>query len=206
MQARQPPLTNGQGFLTIDLMAEHERPSEPSEPGEAGSEPVADVFEARTQEQLRALGSLVRHRILRILRDGPATITQLAERLEIAKGSSNHHVKILAKAGIVHVVETRKVRGVVEQYYGMVAATISLPNPPTGQEMLMRHALADIEAAPPDDQRAVRLKHVRLSRAGWEAFETRIQALFDELAAANEPDEQAADLFVAFYRPEDLRG
>ena len=199
-------------------MAEHERPAAAGEPGDgAGAEvgevrkageagdAAAEVFEARTQEQLRALGSLVRHRILRILRDGPATITQLAERLEIAKGSSNHHVKILAKAGIVHVVETRKVRGVVEQYYGMVARTIEMPDDPSGRDVLMRHALADIEAAPPDDQRSVRLKHVRLSRAGWQEFETRIQTLFDELTAADEPDEQAADLFVAFYRPKDMR-
>lgn len=203
MRGPAPALDKWSRFLDHWPMAEHERSGEP---GEAGEEPGEEVFEARTQEQLRALGSLVRHRILRILRDGPATITQLAERLEIAKGSSNHHVKILAKAGIVHVVETRKVRGVVEQYYAMVAPTIRLADAPSGQEMLMRHALADIEAAPPDDQRAVRLKHARLSRAGWAAFETRIQALFDELAAANEPDEQAADLFIAFYRPEDLRG
>jgi DNA-binding transcriptional ArsR family regulator len=176
-------------------MAEHEEHDE-----DAG-----EVLRVQTQEQLRALGSLVRHRILRILRDGPATITQIAERLEIAKGSSNHHVKILAKAGIVHVVETRKVRGVVEQYYAMVAPAIQLPEEPTGRDMLMRHALADLEAAPPDEQRAVRLKHARLSRAKWAEFETRIHALFDELAAISEPDEQAADLFVAFYRPEDLR-
>jgi DNA-binding transcriptional ArsR family regulator len=190
-------------------MAKHERHDEPSEPGGVVGDDVGgaveEVFEATTQEQLRALGSLVRHRMLRILRDGPATITQLAERLEIAKGSSNHHLKILAKAGIVHVVETRKVRGVVEQYYGMVAPTIRLPDEPSGREMLMRHALADIEAAPPDEQRSVRLKHARLSRAGWQRFEARVQGLFDELAAAEEPDEQAADLFVAFYRPKDMR-
>jgi DNA-binding transcriptional ArsR family regulator len=173
-------------------VADHE--SEPSE-----------VFEAGTQEQLRALGSLVRHRILRILRDGPATITQLADRLEIAKGSSNHHVKMLAKAGIVRVVDTRKVRGVVEQYYGMVSTDIRLPDDPSGREPLMRHALADIEAAPPDEQRAVRLKHARLSRAKWDEFEARVQALFDELAELSEPGEQPADLFVAFYRPKDLR-
>ena len=58
-----------------------------------------------------------------MLRDGPATITQIAERLGIAKGSSNHHVKILAKAGLVAVVETRKVGGVTEQYYAMTGRT-----------------------------------------------------------------------------------
>jgi predicted ArsR family transcriptional regulator len=31
-----------------------------------------------------------------MLRDGPATATQIAERLGIAKGSSHYHVRVLA--------------------------------------------------------------------------------------------------------------
>jgi DNA-binding transcriptional ArsR family regulator len=170
------------------------------------SEPAADRVDVRTDQQLHAVGSLARHRVLRVLRDGPATVTQIAERLGIAKGSSHYHVKVLAKAGLVHVVETRKVRGVVEQYYGMVAQGITLPDPGPGEpEHLMRHALADVEAAPPSGQKTVWLKHARLSAAAWETFDAKIAALMDELAGMSDPDEAAADFFVAFYRPLDTR-
>lgn len=159
----------------------------------------------QSDEQLRAIASHTRHRILRVLRDGPATITQIAERLGIAKGSSNHHVKILAKAGLVAVVETRKVGGVTEQYYAMTGRTIELPEPAAGQpETLMRHALADVEAAPPNDQKLLFLKHARLSPEAWEEFSKRVNALVDELTAISDPDQPAADLFVAFYRPKEV--
>lgn len=178
------------------------RPVTTEEPGPA----PRDVVHVQTDQQLHAVGSLARHRVLRVLRDGPATVTQIAERLGIAKGSSHYHVKVLAKAGLVHVVETRKVRGVVEQYYGMVARGISMPDPGPGEpEHLMRHALADVEAAPAGDQKTVWLKHARLSRAAWEIFDEKIRALMDELTEMSDPAEAAADFFVAFYRPLDVR-
>lgn len=177
----------------------------PEENPETG--PAADVIHIETDQQLHAVGSLARHRVLRVLRDGPATVTQIAERLDIAKGSSHYHVKVLAKAGLIHVVETRKVRGVVEQYYGMVAKAIALPEPGPGEpEHLMRHALADVEAAPPNEQKTVWLKHARLSPEAWAEFDARIAALMDELSRMSDPEQPAADFFVAFYRPRDPRG
>jgi DNA-binding transcriptional ArsR family regulator len=170
------------------------------------SEQPEHVFRVETDQQLHAVGSLARHRVLRVLRDGPATVTQIAERLGIAKGSSHYHVKVLAKAGLIHVVETRKVRGVEERYYGMAAAAIELPEPGPGQpEHLMRHALADLESAPASDQKTVGLKHARLSPAAFDAFEMRLHALIDELTELSDPQEAAADLFIAFYRPQDTK-
>lgn len=164
----------------------------------------SDSIHIQSDEQLRAIASHTRHRILRVLRDGPATITQIAERLGIAKGSSNHHVKVLAKAGLVAVVETRKVGGVTEQYYAMTGRTIELPETGAGQpETLMRHALADVEAAPPSDQKTVFLKHARLSPEAWDTFNERVMALVDELSRISDPSQPAADLFVAFYRPKE---
>ena len=130
------------------------------------------VFRVETDQQLHAVGSLARHHVLRVLRDGPATVTQIADRLGIAKGSSHYHVGVLAKAGLIHVVETRKVRGVEERYYAMAATAIELPESGPGEpEHLMRHALADLESAQANDQKTVRLKHARLSPAAFGAFE-----------------------------------
>lgn len=170
------------------------------------SDQPENVFQVETDQQLHAVGSLARHRVLRVLRDGPATVTQIAERLGIAKGSSHYHVGVLAKAGLVHIVETRKVRGVEERYYAMTAPAISLPAPGPGEpEHLMRHALADLESAPPNDQKTVHLKHARLSPAAFGVFEARLHALIDELTELSDPEQAAADLFVAFYRPRDTK-
>jgi DNA-binding transcriptional ArsR family regulator len=162
------------------------------------------VFRVETDQQLHAVGSLARHRVLRVLRDGPATVTQIAGQLGIAKGSSHYHVGVLARAGLVRVVETRKVRGVEERYYAMAATAIELPDPAPGEpDHLMRHALADLESAPASDQRTVRLKHARLSPAAFGAFEARLDALIDELTELSDPQGPAADLLVALYRPRD---
>lgn len=159
-----------------------------------------------TDEQLHAIGNLTRHRILRILRDGPATVTQIAAGLGIAKGSSNYHVKVLAKAGFIHVVDTRKVRGVTELYYGVPDKAIALPSAAPGQpEHLMRLALADVEGAPLGAEKDMRLKHLRLSPADFETACAKLHALHAELAALNDPQQPAASFFYALYRPQDLR-
>lgn len=173
-------------------------------PGE--SEPHEDVLQVETDQQLHAIGNLTRQRILRVLHDGPATITQIAARLGIAKGSSNYHVKVLAKAGFIHVVDSRKVRGVVEQYYAKPDKVIGLPSGGPGEpQLLMRIALADVEAAPEDAEKDMRLKLLRLSPADFEIARTKLHALHAELTALHDPTQPAADFFYALYRPRDLR-
>ncbi|WP_328611851.1 helix-turn-helix domain-containing protein [Amycolatopsis sp. NBC_00345] len=164
--------------------------------------PPDDAVHVRTTEQLRAVSNLVRHRVLAVLRDGPATITQVAERLDLAKGSSSYHVRVLERAGLIHVVRTRKVRGVVERYYAHVARRIVLPEAAPGQaNVLMRHALADLETASADSPGLVRMQHTRIGEAQFAEFERRLGALLDELREARDPDEPAATAAVAFFRP-----
>jgi DNA-binding transcriptional ArsR family regulator len=169
-------------------------------------EPPEDLLHVETDRQLHAIGNLTRHRILRVLRDGPATVTQVAARLGIAKGSSNYHVKVLANAGFVQVVDTRKVRGVTELYYGVLDKVIALPRGGPGQpEHLMRLALADVEAAPLGAEKDMRFKLMRLSPANFEIARAKLHALHAELAALNDPTQPAADFFYALYRPRDFR-
>ncbi|MBR7839198.1 helix-turn-helix transcriptional regulator [Actinospica durhamensis] len=163
-----------------------------------------ELLNLETDEQLRAIASHARHRVLAVLRDGPATITQIAAQLGIAKGSSSYHVRVLEKAGMVHVVETRKVRGVVERYYAIPAQGLQLPRTGPGQpEIILRHALADIEAAPEGGQKLIGLKHVRLSAEVWEQYADRLRALLEDMTAASDPTQPAASLSIAFFRPKD---
>src|SRR6266536_3489516 len=80
-----------------------------------------DVLVVRESEQLRALGDDLRAEIVVILREHAHSITELAEKLELPKGTVGHHIKVLEKAGLIRVVRTRKVRAVTEKYYGRSA-------------------------------------------------------------------------------------
>ena len=178
-------------------------PADRTEPPE---DSVEDAVSVETDQQLHAIGNLTRHRVLRVLRDEPATVTQIAARLGIAKGSSNYHVKVLAKAGLIRVVDTRKVRGVTELYYGMTGKVIRLPESGSGQpDILMRHALADAEAAPDGADKDMRLRHLRLSPENFDLAVEKLTALHAELAALHDPQQPAADFFSALYRPQDTK-
>lgn len=182
-------LTNGQRFLTIGRVAD-EQPYQP-----------ADILHLSTDEQLRALNNLVRHRILGVLREAPATISQVATRLNLLKGSSSYHLRLLERAGLVRVVATRRVRGVTERYYAPTARRIVVPTP--GQPTtVLRHALADL-AAPGADCAFVRLQYASVGAREFDEFSERLDALLDDLADASDPNQPAVTLAVAFFRPGD---
>ncbi|MFJ2088163.1 helix-turn-helix domain-containing protein [Streptomyces sp. NPDC087901] len=166
------------------------------------SDDLPETFHVTTDEQLRAVSNLTRHRIMAVLRFEPATITQIAGRVGLAKGSSSYHVRLLERAGLVKVVRTRKVRGVTERYYAMAARTIELPDTGAGQpDALMRHAVADLEAAPADGERHVRMAHLRLTEEQFGELGARLQALADEYRELSDPSLPDVSLAFALFRP-----
>ena len=60
-------------------------------------------------------------RILGLLHERAATVTELAAAVKRPKSTVAHHVKVLADAGILRVVRTRRVRAIDERYYGRAA-------------------------------------------------------------------------------------
>ncbi|MEV0151964.1 MULTISPECIES: helix-turn-helix domain-containing protein [unclassified Nonomuraea] len=163
---------------------------------------LPETFHVTTDEQLRAVSNLTRHRIMAVLRFEPATITQIAQRVGLAKGSSSYHVRLLERAGLVKVVRTRKVRGVTERYYAMAARSIELPDPGPGQpDVLLRNAVADLEASPVDGERHVRMAHLRLTEEQFTELGARLQALADEYRALSDPSLPDVSLVFALFRP-----
>ncbi|MYZ10024.1 helix-turn-helix domain-containing protein [Streptomyces sp. SID2999] len=166
------------------------------------TEDLPEAFHVTTDEQLRAVSSLTRHRIMGVLRFEPATITQIAERVGLAKGSSSYHVRLLERAGLVRVVRTRKVRGVTERYYAMAARSVVLPDPGEGgPDVLMRHAVADLEAAPVDGERHVRMAHLRLTEGQFAELGARLEALAEEYRGLSDPSLPDASFVFALFRP-----
>lgn len=82
---------------------------------------LEEAIELTTAEQVRAVGDPLRTTIIGLLHERAATINELAAAVKRPKGTVAHHVKVLADAGILRVVRTRRVRAIDERFYGRTA-------------------------------------------------------------------------------------
>lgn len=79
-----------------------------------------DVMEIDDIEALELLNNPLRVRILRHLLE-PASVKDVAERLDLPTTRLYYHVNLLEEAGIITVVETRKVGAMVQRIYQTTA-------------------------------------------------------------------------------------
>jgi DNA-binding transcriptional ArsR family regulator len=82
---------------------------------------LEDTIELTTAEQVRAISDPLRTTLLGLLHERAATVTELATAVKRPKSTVAHHVKVLADAGILRVVRTRRVRAIEERFYGRAA-------------------------------------------------------------------------------------
>ncbi|WP_433021392.1 ArsR/SmtB family transcription factor [Kribbella sp. CA-294648] len=82
---------------------------------------LEDTIELTTAEQVRAISDPLRTTILQMLHERAATVTELAAAVKRPKSTVAHHVNVLADAGLLRVVRTRRVRAIDERYYGRAA-------------------------------------------------------------------------------------
>ncbi|OIK28482.1 hypothetical protein VT52_006335 [Streptomyces malaysiense] len=128
-------------------------------------------------EQFKALGHPVRHRLVNLLRQRPATLRQLAGALGASKGTIGYHVRVLREAGLVLLAGTRQVRGGTEQYFALVSRTFTMrPEGTGGAEFLIRAALDEMVPSEPGQASDTMLRHLWLSDAEAHALEERLRA------------------------------
>jgi DNA-binding transcriptional ArsR family regulator len=125
----------------------------------------AAPFVLRDPEHFKALGHPVRHRLVNLLRQRSATLRQLAEALSLSKGTTAYHAGVLQNAGMLQVVETRRVRGGTEQYLALVSDVFTFEDGTAGAEFLYRSALAEMLPERPDGAEKTMLRHLRLTPA-----------------------------------------
>ena len=169
---------------------------------------AADVLVVREPEQLRALGDDLRAKIVVLLREHAASTTELAETLELPKGTVGHHIKVLEKAGLIRVVRTRKVRAVTERYYGRTARLFLFKSSDdAGSEGVRDVAAASLrtvaeEMLPSvdDDRTTFAVLRVRLTDQDAARFMHRLERLAREFRAADDPAGEPFGLATALYR------
>lgn len=67
--------------------------------------------------------------------------------------------------------------------------------------MLMRHAVADLEASPADGERHVRMAHLRLTDEQFADLGARLEALADEYRELSDQSLPDASLVFALFHP-----
>ncbi len=166
-----------------------------------------DVLVVQDSQQLRALADEFRAKIVFLLRERAASITELAEVLSSPKGTVGHHVKVLERAGLIRVVRTRKVRALTEKYYGRVARLFvlrsdeSLPQELTGSfgAMMLRQAADEVLASRPEKDQSA-LLHARLTEKDLIRFQRRLNRLVADFQRAEDPDGDMHALTLALFR------
>lgn len=164
-----------------------------------------------TPQQMKALADPVRHRILGIIQNRPATAKQIADRLKMPPGTIGHHLQVLESAGLAKVVARRLVRGIVAKYYTRTARifTYNFPDVVTGKVPALVRFLTDAR-----DELAETLvdggsealvktafPHSRLTAERFAYFERRVMELVDEFIA--EPPTSEGTVFslsIAFFQ------
>jgi DNA-binding transcriptional ArsR family regulator len=169
---------------------------------------AVDVLVVREPEQLRALGDDLRTRIVVLLRERAASTTELAEKLELPKGTVGHHVKVLEKAGLIRVVRTRKVRAVTEKYYGRTARLFLFKSSDDADgegvrdvaAASLRTAAEEMLPSGDDDRTTFAVLRIRLTDKDAARFVRRLERLTREFRAAESPEGDPFGLVVSLYR------
>jgi DNA-binding transcriptional ArsR family regulator len=199
-----PPRVSGSGRTAADLPA-----------GEAGIDiPSGDDGGDRTsgdgpaglpsEADARALGSVLRMRILRMCLDEALTNKEIARRLGKDPGTTYHHVRTLADRGFLAAQpERRGARGAREVPYLATRKSWRSPQVPGQYQVLVDAFLEELAEAPSSSVVAARLG-VRLSPAAWEQALGRISEVLQELADLP-PDTDGVPYSVFFAAHEDVR-
>jgi DNA-binding transcriptional ArsR family regulator len=167
-----------------------------------------DVLYVRRPDQLKALGDELRARIVVLLRERAQSVTELAEKLDLPKGTVGHHVKVLESAGLVQVVRTRRVRALTEKYYGRTARLFLYESSDGTREDVRNIVAASLRLAaeeilPVDEEDAAACSgvlRVRLSEADARRFDRRLGKLMNDFRACDDPDGTPYGLALALYR------
>jgi DNA-binding transcriptional ArsR family regulator len=165
-----------------------------------------------TMEQMKAIADSTRDRILGIIQQQPATAKQIADTLQMAPGTINHHLQVLETAGLAKVVARRLIRGIVAKYYTRTARifVFDLKVEIAGHESIGLHMLtrarddfAESLAAGEDYISTARTAspRARLSQERIRAFDERLRALIDEFVQEPyDPNGEVYTLFTAFFK------
>jgi DNA-binding transcriptional ArsR family regulator len=157
---------------------------------------LADRIALTEPAQVKALSHPIRNTILGLLHERAATVTELAGAVERPKSTVAHHVKVLAEAGLLQVVRTRRVRAIEERFYGRTARMFYVAVERDRDDAELPRDFNDFEVAAQESAQAFRdgklwgfVRHARITEAQASEFWERMAELvteFDRLPRSGE--------------------
>ena len=157
----------------------------------AGASPpdyeLADRIALTEPGQVKAISHPLRTTILSLLHERAVTVSELAAAVGRPKSTVAHHVKVLAEAGLVRVVRTRRVRAIEERFYGRTARMfyVGVERSAGGEEL--PRGFNDFEVAGRESAAAFEdgrlwgfIRHGRISEAQASRFWERMADLVAE--------------------------
>ncbi|GAB2692287.1 ArsR/SmtB family transcription factor [Kitasatospora kifunensis] len=161
----------------------------------------AEPLVLSSPEQFKALGHPVRHRMVNVLRQRPATLRQLSAALGMTKGTAGYHVRVLREAGLVRLTETRQVRGGTEQYFALVSRGFKFhKDAQGGAELLINAALGEMLPSSSGQSEHTVLRHLWLTADEAQALAAKLRAQAAEPAPHDSSRGDAYGLLVSLYR------
>ncbi|MFH0751809.1 MAG: winged helix-turn-helix domain-containing protein [Chloroflexota bacterium] len=162
-----------------------------------------------TDAEISAYLHRSRMAILDVLRDGPATTTQIASRLGVHPANLTRHIRVLQKAGLVALVEKRDTGRNLEKYYAaaarrfrVVPETANLTAP---HQIALNFARSELSAALvrlPDETTGpvtALVLHASVAPGRAKMFAEELAGLAERFSAADRGDGKAYQLVLALY-------
>jgi DNA-binding transcriptional ArsR family regulator len=183
-----------------------DRYSLPADPSTPDYE-LDDVLELTEPVQYKALFEDTRTEIVSLLLERAATTSELAEALGKPKGTIGHHLHVLAAAGLVRVVRTKRVRALEAKYYGRTARVFLFHKIGEASSLSARTlataadeiAAAEASAADPDREVMANRRYARIPDDRADAWAIRIQDELVEFASEPRGGDTTYAMVVALY-------
>jgi predicted ArsR family transcriptional regulator len=171
---------------------------------------LSETLKVSRPGQLRALFEETRSKIVELLLERAATISELAKTLGIPKGTIGHHVGVLEEASLIRVVRTRKVRAIEAKYYGRMARTYLIASMSDRDFQVspdhflstaaVEYGAAAARAPDPEHSRMMStLRHARVPDDRAEEWLLRLGELAQDFVSEKRGGETTYALLVAFY-------
>ena len=155
----------------------------------------ADVLTIEELDTLKVLADPLRLRI-RELMQKPTTVKIVAEKLDIPPTKLYYHINLLEKHGLIVLVDTRIVSGIIEKHYQIAAKTVkvakhllSTGEDPKGEGLNL--AIGTLL----DTTREELLESARVNLVEWDDEGERHKGLSLHMGTLNLTQDQAADFY-----------
>jgi len=148
---------------------------------------LEDALQLTAPAQVQAISHPLRTTILGLLHERAASVTEVATAVGRPKGTVAYHMNVLADAGLVRVVRTRRVRAIEERYYGRTARMFYVGVGRGTRDEPMPLDFNDFDVAAQESQRAYQahqlwsfIRHARIPRERASEFWSRAMELVQE--------------------------